>query len=133
VTHGAGAAQDDTTITVVHVSDLFFDVPDFALEPEALWTKFSELSFGRDIDFADYPVFSGKYYLRGDDEQAVCQFFTGELIQFLQTHDPVHIESHRGKLLVYTKRGEAETSEVESLVEFVESFLAAVKNEKQHV
>lgn len=131
VTHGAGAAQDDTTITVIHASDLISDVPDFALEPEALWTKFSELSFGRDIDFEEYPEFSRKYYLRGDDEHAIRRFFTDDLIEFLQTHEPMHVESHRGKLLVYRKREEASATDLKLMIDFVESFLLSIKSVKQ--
>ena len=105
--------------------------PDFALEPEALWTKFSELSFGRDIDFAEYPEFSRKYYLRGDDEPAIRRFFTEELIEFLQTQEPMHVESYRGKLLVYRKRAEASAADLKVMIDFVESLLVSAISAKQ--
>ena len=55
-------------MTIIHLSDLDFAIPDFALEPERMWTKFSELTFGKDIDFKDHERFSRMYYLRSDDE-----------------------------------------------------------------
>jgi MFS superfamily sulfate permease-like transporter len=122
----------DTHITIAHVSDVDFVAPDFALEPEQMWTKLSELSFGQDIDFDNHPQFSRKYYLRGDDEKAVRGFFTEDVIKFLESHDGVHIEAHKNKLLVYLKRDQADAAEIRKMISFVEEFVAAVSRlEKQ--
>jgi MFS superfamily sulfate permease-like transporter len=123
VTEGAGAAQHDTKITVVHISDVETTFPDFALEPEGLFTKISELNFGKDIDFSDHPVFSKKYYLRGEQEIDVRNFFSPAILSFLETHDDLHIESHRNKLLIYKKRDLLTTEEIQEVLVFVESFM----------
>jgi MFS superfamily sulfate permease-like transporter len=131
VTEGARAAQEDTHITVVHVSDLEVHLPDFALEPEGLFTKFSELTFGKDIDFADHPDFSKKYYLRSNHEAETRKFFTNAILSFLETHDDLHIESHRNKLLIYKCRDIVEPNEIQEILTFLESFKGFLSEHKQ--
>ena len=84
VTEGVRQEQTDILITVLELTELEFNMPDFALEPEGLWSKFSEITIGKDIDFPDQKGFSGKYYLRAVDEQAVRAFFTHPLMAFLE-------------------------------------------------
>ena len=85
VSQGAGMAQEDTVITVIHISDTDLQIPNFSLEPEKLWTKLSELAFGKDIDFKEHPGFSGKYYLRAEDEVTTRRFFHETLLSYLET------------------------------------------------
>jgi MFS superfamily sulfate permease-like transporter len=133
LTEGARAAQEDTKITVFHVSDIETSFPDFALEPEGLFTKFSEISFGKDIDFAAYPTFSKKYYLRSNDEAGTRQFFTGAILSFLESHDEMHIESHRNKLLIYKKRDLLEADEMREVLLFLELFKDYLKERQLHM
>ena len=126
VSHGAGMAQDDAVYTVVHVSDMDIQVPNFSLEPEKLWTKFSELTFGKDIDFKDHPAFSSTYYLRADDEQNVRRFFHDSLTSFLETHTLAHVESQKNKLLIYEKRDTLSPREITNVLVFVEGFINAL-------
>jgi MFS superfamily sulfate permease-like transporter len=117
------ASKDDTHITVIHLSDTDLLIPDFALEPESLHTKLSEVSGGKDIDFKEHPEFSKMYYLRGDDEQAVRNFFSGPVIQFLESHDEMHIECHKHRLLIFKQRDLMTPGEIEAGVKFSEAFL----------
>ncbi len=123
VIHGAGTAQQDSIMTVFHVSDLHFSIPNFALEPERLWTKFFEHTFGKDIDFRDHPDFSKKYYLRADDENTVRGFFRGNIIAFLESKPDMHIESQRGKLLIYDKREKLSIEEIQTVLMFINGFV----------
>lgn len=122
LTEGARMAEVDTKVTVVHVSDLDITIPDFALEPEGLFTKLSELSFGKDIDFTALPVFSEMYYLRSDNETATRGFFNESVLSFLETHDGLHIESHRNKLLIYKKRDTLDQKEMGEVMMFLNGF-----------
>ena len=128
VSQGAGIAQDDTVLTVIHISDLDIHIPNFSLEPEKLWTKFSELTFGKDIDFKDHPAFSSKYYLRADDELSVRRLFNDSLTGFLETHALAHVESQRSKLLIYEKRDTLSPSEIFNVLTFVDGFVSAINN-----
>jgi hypothetical protein len=123
VTDGAGSARQDSVMTVFLISDLEFAIPNFALEPERLLTKFFEHTWGKDIDFRNHPDFSKKYYLRADNENEVRGFFTARLIAFLETQADVHIESQRGKLLIYDKREKLSSEEIQSVLFFVEGFV----------
>ena len=40
-----------------------------------------------DIDFIKFPGFSGKFLLRGENEEEIRSFFTEELIQFLEENE----------------------------------------------
>ncbi|MBL7859285.1 MAG: SulP family inorganic anion transporter [Cyclobacteriaceae bacterium] len=120
LTEGALQAQTNTQITVIRISETAFTIPDFALEPEGLWSKFSELVNGKDIDFASFPVFSRKYYLRGHDETAIRKFFNESLIGFLENHEEIHIECHRNKLLLYVKRDVLSPAEIAQVLKLVE-------------
>ena len=123
VTEGAGSARQDSVMTVFLVSDLGFAIPNFALEPERLWTKFFEHTWGKDIDFRNHPDFSKKYYLRADNEIEVRGFFRDSLIGFLEKQPDVHIESQRGKLLIYDKREKLSSEEIQSVLIFLEGFV----------
>ncbi len=126
LTEGVMQEQTDTHITLVMVTETEYAIPDFALEPEGLWTKLSELAGGKDIDFAHHPEFSKKYYLRGDDEESIRKFFTEATIQFLENREEMHIECHRNKLLFYKKRDLLTYSEIDYIERFAEDFLALV-------
>jgi hypothetical protein len=127
LTEGAAQYQEDTHITILLYSELDLTIPDFALEPEGMFTKFSEISFGKDINFEAHPVFSKKYYLRGVDEAEVRKFFTESLLSFLESHEEMHIESHRNKLLVYKKKSLLETGEITELTAFANALAAELK------
>jgi MFS superfamily sulfate permease-like transporter len=124
LTQGARQASTDTRLTVVHVTETDLSIPDFALEPEGLSTKLSEMFTGKDIDFPDYPGFSKKYYLRGSSEVHVRDFFAGPIIHFLEKHEPVHIEAHKNRLLFYKKLDLLEPAQIQELEKVAEEFVA---------
>lgn len=126
LTEGAMQDRQDTCITVVHVSESEVIIPDFALEPERLWSKLFEGIAGKDIDFPSHPEFSKKYYLRSQQESNVRDFFTEPLIHFLENREELHIECHRNRLLFYKKRDLLEPSEILYVVKFAEDFLQLI-------
>jgi hypothetical protein len=132
VTEGAGMGQEDTVITALLLSDLDATIPNFSLEPERLWTKRSALSYGHDIDFKDHPGFSGKYYLRGDDEAAVRKFFQEELITFLESIPAIHVESTRNKLLIYERRDLLSPEEIQSVLDFASTLVDSFAKVEGH-
>jgi hypothetical protein len=128
LTEGVRQEKNDTHITIVQLSELGLTAPDFALEPEGLWSKFSELVNGKDIDFKTFPDFSAKYYLRGDNEEAIREFFTEPVIRFLENREEMHIECHKNKLLFYKKRDLLTTPEIQYITSFSEELLNIVSN-----
>lgn len=128
LTSGAMQDKEDIHITVIHVSELGTSIPDFALEPEVLLSKFSELTEGKDIDFGEYPVFSKKYYLRSTHELDARKFFTNTIVHFLENREEMHIECHKSKLLIYKKRNLMTAPEISYAVKFVEDFVALLQS-----
>ncbi|MFM7329462.1 MAG: hypothetical protein ACKO3B_12085, partial [Bacteroidota bacterium] len=108
------------------LSDLDLNLPDFALEPEGLWSKFAELTIGKDIDFGDQPGFSRKYYLRGRDESAIRSFFTPELRSFLENREVMHIECQHNKLLLFKRMGVIEPQEIRYLQQYAADLLKVI-------
>jgi MFS superfamily sulfate permease-like transporter len=126
LTEGAGHSRQDVTISLVQLTETGLNIPEFALEPESLWSKFSELTSGMDIDFRDYPEFSKKYYLRGDSIEHVRAFFNEPILTFLESREEIHIECHRNKLLFYKKRELLTPDEILHLEKLAEDFLGVV-------
>ncbi len=125
ITLQEGALQDknETHITIVQVSDFNLAIPDFALEPEGLWSKLFEGVSGRDIDFDAHPDFSKKYYLRGENENTITQFFSERVIHFLENREEMHVECHKNRFIFYKKRDLLEPEEINYVAKFAEDFL----------
>jgi len=124
IQEGARQSQNELHITILQASEIDFSMPDFALEPEGLWSKIFEGISGKDIDFNNHPVFSDKYYLRGQSETDVRNFFSDQIIQFLENREEMHIECHRNRLLFYKKRDLSEPSEILYVAKFAEEFIS---------
>ena len=124
---GARQEQLETRVTVIHISETDLPIPDFALEPESFGTKLTELIGGKDIDFPEYPDFSRKYYLRGESETAIREFFSDPIVRFLENREEIHIECHRHRLLLYKKLDLLETYEIEFLEKYAQDFVQVIK------
>ncbi|MFM8912161.1 MAG: hypothetical protein ACKOE6_04445, partial [Flammeovirgaceae bacterium] len=120
---GAGHASTERIITTVQLSETGLTIPNFALEPEGLWSKLFEHTAGKDIDFSAYPDFSKKYYLRGDSEAAVTSFLKEPLVRFLENREGMHIESNKNCLIFYKKKSELTPVEIEYVVKFAKEFV----------
>jgi MFS superfamily sulfate permease-like transporter len=118
----------DTQITIVQINETDVIIPDFALEPEGISTKLSEIFSGKDLDFHEHPEFSQKYYLRGISEDEIRNFFTGNVVRFLESHEAIHIEAHKNRLLFYQKLDLLEPVQIESLEKFAEEFAKLIQS-----
>ncbi len=128
---GARQSQHEIHITVVQVSETNVLIPDFDLEPEGLWSKLFESVAGKDIDFDNHPAFSNKYYLRARNETDVRDFFSEQIIQFLENREEMHIECHRNRLIFYKKRNLLEPSEILYTSKFAEEFISLIHQKEE--
>ncbi|HSZ72384.1 MAG TPA: SulP family inorganic anion transporter, partial [Cytophagaceae bacterium] len=78
-----------SNVTVLSVSNLHLGIPLFILKEE----KFLESAFMSDINFADHPKFSKTYKLNGFNDLQVREFFTKNVITYIESQDIYHIES----------------------------------------
>lgn len=91
--------------TVFFANDKKWYLPNFRLKPERWWHKlFSGLGLQSDIDFAESPEFSDKFWLKSEFESLVREKFTPELQQFMLEKPPVNLEGENYYLIAY-KRG----------------------------
>ena len=74
---------------------------EFALRPESFWNAIGTWFGHGDINFESHPTFSHDYLLRGDDENAVRELFTDDVLTFYEQHSGLSTEGAGNKLLVY--------------------------------
>ena len=114
-----------TTVQVIRLPSL---IPLFVIDKKGLFDKifhrvraFSEASL--DIDFMKHSGFSEKFNLSGEDEDAIRNFFTDDLIRFLENNEIHHIESNGEALMIFNYLHIARTDEVSSMLSFSSDFL----------
>ncbi|MBT4864050.1 MAG: hypothetical protein HON53_02875 [Planctomycetaceae bacterium] len=92
------------------------DLPNFTLQPESWFHKIGTMLGYQDIDFADYPEFSRKYLLRGDDEESVRDLFTAATIEQLDGQTGICLEGRGNWLIVYRAGKRAKPMEVQDFL-----------------
>lgn len=117
----ADVATEDTAMltnigksfTILYVSNIRKELPDFTLENEGLLDLLG-LSTRKDIDFKSNPNFSKRYILSGEDENAIRELFTNELLAFLEAQENIYIESVNNALLIYTNTSLVEAKNMDN-------------------
>ena len=74
---------------------------EFSLRPESVWNQLGGWSGHGDINFDSRPNFSRDYLLRGDDEEAIRELFTDDVLSFYERHPELTTEGEGNKLLFY--------------------------------
>ena len=95
--------KQPTRQTVIWMQRRGSRMTEFALRPDSVWWNRLD-SVGdayRDIDFDSHPNFSRDYLLRGDDESAICELFTDDVLRFYEKHPGLITEGSGNKLLFY--------------------------------
>lgn len=101
-TTGSGKNRTTTRQTVFAIRKEGLRLPHFSLHPENFLHRFISKFGFQDIDFDDFPVFSEKYLLRGEDESAIRNTFTSDILSFYE-NDFSGITEGNGDFLIYCK------------------------------
>jgi len=114
--------------TTVQVVKLPYSIPQFIIDKEGLFDKIFNrvkvLSGSKgDINFKKHSEFSGKFLLSGENEDAIRDFFTDDLIHFLEKNEIHHIESNGEALMIFKYVHIARTDEVEKMLVFAHNLL----------
>lgn len=114
--------------TTVQVVRLPSPIPRFIIDKEGLFDKIFDrvkvFSGGKgDINFKKYSGFSAKFQLSGEDESAIRNFFTEDLIDFLEKNEIHHIESNGEALMIFKYLHIARTDEVKNMLLFATNLL----------
>lgn len=124
--------------TTVHIVHLPFEIPSFIMDKEGfldkVFNRVKELSGNnQDINFREFPEFSSKFLLSGEDEGAIRHFFSRELVDFLTNNEIHHIESNGEALMIFKYIRVARTDEVQNMLNFAHDLLTHMQLKKVEV
>ncbi len=109
--------------TTVQIIRLPTSIPKFIIDKEGLFDKiFNKVKVlsgaSGDINFKRNTDFSNKFLLSGENESEIREFFTEDLIQFLEDNEIHHIESNGEALMIFKYLHIAKTDEVQNMLTF---------------
>ncbi len=119
------------TMQLIHLP---FNIPAFVLEGEGFFDKFFDRVLSvheKDINFDNYPSFSNRYHLTGENPELIKSFFSKSLIEFLEKEDIYHIESSESSIILFKSIKTAKSDEVEKMVEFGEQLVKIISENKK--
>ncbi|NIJ46516.1 MFS superfamily sulfate permease-like transporter [Wenyingzhuangia heitensis] len=125
-TEGAFIARQLIRSTVFHVK-VDDPIPNFTLDKEGLFEYVKQFTNFADIEVENHPDFNKRFYLSGEDRQAVLDFFTDEIILFLESNIYYHIESNQNGLLIFKKERLASVKEIKAMIDFGLRFEKLIK------
>lgn len=114
---GSGKNSSTHTQTVVGIESEDLDLPQFSLQPEHFFHRLLNAFGYQDVDFGDFPEFSRKYLLRGQNEEAVRQLFTAPVVAHFEPIDGLSAEGRGKHLLVYRSYRRVPVDEIRRLLE----------------
>ncbi|MDF1661317.1 MAG: hypothetical protein P1V97_06075 [Planctomycetota bacterium] len=85
--------------TVVCVDCPKLNLPSFDLRPTTLTDRVKDKLGWVDINFSDNAAFSDMFHLSGSDEDAIREIFTEELMDFLETHPDLRLNTENNRLI----------------------------------
>ena len=100
-TIGGGNSSSRYRQTVIRFDSPWLALPRFELRPAHMGHRLAKLFGYRDISIPEFPAFSKKYLLRGDDEEAIRVAFHDELVLYLQKLDGLHLAGDRSQLVAF--------------------------------
>ena len=113
-----------TTVEIIHLNQ---PIPRFTVEREGLFDKIFDrvkaLSGYTDHGLKLFPKISKKFLLMGDDEKAIKELFSADLIKCLEKQRIHHIESNGEALMIFKYLHIAPTEENENMLRLSEELL----------
>jgi len=103
--------------SVIYFRSPTLNLPQFAVRPEGLFHKVGGAFGYQDIDFETHPQFSRTYLLRGDDELAVRELFSEELLTFFESQQKISVEGGGDQLVFYRGGKRMKPDEVQQFMQ----------------
>ncbi|NNK30545.1 MAG: SulP family inorganic anion transporter [Flavobacteriaceae bacterium] len=107
---------------VVKTSAMYLELeqplPVFTLDKEGLLQWLYGLAGFDDIEIPNHPDFNRRFYLLGENSEAIKALFTDELVLFLESHPYYHIESNGKALLIMKKDRILGVQEIKRMIYF---------------
>jgi hypothetical protein len=103
------------TVAAIHLPER--RLPGFELRPENVFHKIASAFKYQDIDFSTHPGFSGRYLLRGEDEQAVRRLFETRLLSFFERKTGWSVEGGGDWILLYRQEKRPKPEELRTFLQ----------------
>ncbi|MGB5498187.1 MAG: SulP family inorganic anion transporter [Maribacter sp.] len=126
-TEGAFIAKQVIKTTVIHIN-LDRDIPVFTLDKEGLLDFKYGLAGFKDIAIDHHPDFNKRFFLSGENIDAIQSLFNDELILFLESHPYYHIESNGSSLLILKKERLLSVQEIKAMLYFGQQLYRLLQN-----
>ena len=110
-------AKQMIKITMLHIHTEK-NIPDFTLDKEGLFENFLHFVGYHDIQIDNHPDFNKRFYVSGKNEKNIKDFFTDELILFLESNRQYHIEASENGLLIIGNERLKSVKEIKALAYF---------------
>lgn len=114
---GEFIAKEVVRTTMLYM-ELPKNIPVFSIDKEGLLEKVYSLSGFEDVKIHDYPDFSNRFYIKGENENEIISFFRKDVVHFFESNPYYHVESNGDHLLVFSKQRLASISEIKALIDF---------------
>jgi hypothetical protein len=79
-------------------------LPRFCLRPEQFFDKIGQVFGCDDIDFPSHPGFSGRYLLKGENEEQIRTMFSAQVLQYFEGQSGLSVEG-AGSVLIFYRAG----------------------------
>ena len=132
---GIRISEQSFKMSVLLVTVLEAPIPDFTLTTEDFMHKILQSVGYEDIDFDEFPAFSEKYLLNGEDKVKIRDFFNPKLINFLEEKDnlDISIETKSNQIAVYQGKSLMSKTDLEDIIEFIEGILDIIHQEEEEL
>lgn len=117
-TVGHGKNAHTYNQSVVYFQTQRLQVPSFSLRPEGFGHKLISALGYQDIDFANRPVFSSKYLLRGADEQAIRNAFSEAALAYYENNLKIYTDAAGNEIFFYRQGVRVEPQDVRPLLDW---------------
>ena len=114
---GEFIAKENVRTTMLHIK-LDCQVPEFRLDREGFLERVYAFAGFKDIPIENHNDFSKRFYLLGENEDAIKHFFDDDLVHFFESNPYYHVESNGAGLLVFIKERLAGIKEIKALYDF---------------
>ncbi len=115
-TTGSGKNQSTHKQSIVLFESQYLQLPLFELRPENVFHKIGTAFGYQDIDFDSHSGFSKHYLLRGDDEAAIRDLFSREVLDNYEHTRGLSTEGGKTRLVFYRAGKTASVDKIEGLM-----------------
>lgn len=114
---GEFIAREVVKTTILHIQ-LKRPIPVFTLDKEGLLDFIYGMAGFRDIQLKNHPDFNKRFFLSGEDREAIQKLFTDEVILFLESNPYYHIETNGNSIMILKKERLLSVKEIKAMLYF---------------